>query len=304
MKKLILKKNDLINVIAPASKSPANVIEEAKNFFEKKKYLPLIPENLIADELFVANTLEMQLASFMDALKSESSVIWCLRGGYGSMRLIPRLLKTKPFKQTKSFIGFSDITALHLFLTQRWNWQTIHGPNFGQMNAKTIKSQDKKLLMDILEGKKKSHTFKNLKALNPSAMKAKKINGKITGGNLRIVQSSIGTEWEIETKNKILFFEDIGERGYSIDRMLEQLGQAGKFNKTVKAIIFGDFTEGKEKDGQDLTQDAIEKFARSVSIPVFTRLKSGHGVINNPLPFNTDCQIEVKTNIFLHCKYP
>jgi muramoyltetrapeptide carboxypeptidase len=210
------------------------------------------------------------------------------------MRLIPELNKLAKPKKQKIFLGFSDITSLHIFFTQKWNWTTYHGPNFSSMFKKDPLAQDMKEVMHLLHGEKYNPIFEGLIPLNKAAKKKSVITSKVTGGNLRMVQSGIKTLHEMKTKNKILFFEDVGERGYSIDRMFEQMIQCGSF-KDVKAVIFGDFSEGLEKDGSDKKMDALKSFAEKVNFPVLAGLPSGHEKLNRVLPFNQKCQLMTGT---------
>lgn len=299
-----LNKNDVVEIIAPASNSPLNKLEDGLLWVEKIGLRPHVPQDIIKTDLFFAAPLEIQLKHLKEAIYGDSKAIWCLRGGYGSMRLIPHLLKLKPPVKPKLFIGFSDITALHLFFSQRWNWPVIHGRTISQMHPEFSGTPDRKLLTDIIFGKKKENTFKKLIPLNESASESKTISASITGGNLRILQSSLGTSWELKAKGKILFIEDVAERGYSVDRMLEQMIQARIIDKGVKAIIFGDFTEGLEKDGRDLTGEAIKRFASRVPYPVLRGLPAGHGhETNYPIPFNTSCSLKLGRSPSLSCTY-
>lgn len=299
-----LKKDDLIDVIAPASHSPIDRFEGGLDWIRDLKFIPHVPKDIITTDLFFAAPLKTQLQHLKEALASDSKAIWCLRGGYGSMRLIPYLNKMKAPKKPKLFVGFSDITALHLFLTQKWNWPTLHGRTLSQLSPETKNSPDRKLLQKIITGKVTHHTFKKLTPLNAAAKKEQTIKASITGGNLRILQSSLGTVWELQAKGKILFIEDVAERGYSIDRMLEQMIQAKIIHKGLKAIIFGDFTQGHERDGTDLTVNALKRFAVKVPYPVLMGLPAGHGeVYNYPIPFNTPCELKLGKKGELYCTY-
>jgi muramoyltetrapeptide carboxypeptidase len=299
-----LTPGDTVHVIAPASNSPLNKLQDGLRWIEGIGLRPHVPLDIIQTDLFFAAPLSAQLLHMRAALESEAKAIWCLRGGYGSMRLIPHLMKMKKPKRPKLFIGFSDITALHLFFSQEWNWPVIHGRTVSQMSPELGKTPDRQLLKKIIFGKVQSFTFKGLSPMNPAAEKSRLIKGKITGGNLRILQSSLGTNWELSSKGKILFIEDVGERGYSIDRMLEQLVQAEIINRGVKAIVFGDFTEGHEKDGRDLTWNALQSFAERVPYPVLRGLPAGHGLESNfPVPFNTDCELETGKRGYLTCTF-
>jgi muramoyltetrapeptide carboxypeptidase len=297
-----LKKNDVVDIIAPASHSPK--LEDGVEWIKGLGLIPHVPSDICNTDLFFAAPLETQLEHLKQALYSDSKAIWSLRGGYGSMRLIPYLSKLRPPKKQKLFIGFSDITSLHLFFNQKWNWPTIHGRTISQMHPEFANSPDRKLLEKIIFGNEDQKLFKKLKPLNEAAKKTKQINGTITGGNLRILQSSVGTSWELNAKGKILFIEDVAERGYSVDRMLEQLFQAKIIDKGLKAIVIGDFTEGSEKNGKDLTDKAIERFAKRVSYPVLKGLPAGHGkILNYPIPFNTPAELTLGERPQLLCRY-
>ncbi len=281
-----LSSGDVIDVIAPASPSPREKLESGVRWIESQGFVARVPEEIIKGDVFFAAPLKMQLEMLKDAVYSDSKMIWSLRGGYGSMRLIPYMEKWKIPKQTKLFMGFSDVTAFHLFLGQRWGWPTIHGRNVSAMSLEK-NTTDRKEVAKILTGKKEFLEFKSLRPLNDYAKRAGKISGKITGGNLKLLQSSIGTSWELNAKSSILFLEDIGERGYAIDRMLEQLWQAEIIHQGLKAIVLGDFMDGEEKDGKDLTGVALKRFAERAPYPVFKGMKCGHGDVNFSLPFHT-----------------
>jgi muramoyltetrapeptide carboxypeptidase len=299
-----LRAADVVDVIAPASHSPADKLEAGITWVEQTGLVPRVPADIIKTDVFFAAPLELQLSHLRAALASDSRAIWCLRGGYGSMRLIPHLLKQVPPKKPKLFIGFSDITALHLFFTQNWNWPVIHGRTISQMHPDFSRTPDRKLLAEIIFGRKQEHTFRGLVPLNAAARICCEIHGTITGGNLRILQSSLGTSWQLRARGKILFIEDVAERGYSVDRMLEQLIQARIIDKGLKALVFGDFTEGREKDGSELISVALERFAQRVHYPVLRGLPAGHERDTNfPVPFNTPCVLTLGRSAKLSCSY-
>jgi muramoyltetrapeptide carboxypeptidase len=298
-----LKAGDIVDIIAPASHSPETRLDEGVEWLRSLGLAPRLPHDLIDPDLFFAASLEQQLEHLQDALHSDSKAIWCLRGGYGSMRLIPYLKKMTPPKKPKLFIGFSDITSLHLFFNQNWNWPTLHARTISQLGHDLV-NPDRRELAKIIRGKILFKDFKRLKPLNSAAREEKSITGKVIGGNLRILQSSLGTEWEVKPKGKILFIEDVAERGYSVDRMLEQMHQAKLLDKGLKALVVGDFTEGVEKDGKNLVPQAIARFAQRVDYPVLSGLPCGHGKIkNHALPFNTKCLLQTGKVSWLRCDF-
>lgn len=298
-----LKPQDVVDIIAPASYSPQEKFENGIEWLKHIGLTPNVPKDIIKPDLFFAAPLEIQFKHLREAIYSDSKAIWCLRGGYGSMRLIPLIQKLKPPKNPKLFLGFSDITSLHLFFSQNWGWPVIHGRTISQLSIELEKTSDRVFLRDLIFGRQKKKTFRNLIPLNKYATQVKSVSGTITGGNLRIIQSSLGTPWEIKPKNKILFIEDVSERGYSLDRIFEQLIQAKLLNNRVKAVIFGDFTDGKEKNGNDLTNAALIRFASRVPYPVLQGFPAGHGEMNYPIPFNVNCQLSLGKNASITCHY-
>lgn len=288
-----LESGDIIDVVAPASPSPRESLEAGVRWIEENGFVARVPSNIIKGDVFFAAPLNEQLEILKAAVYSDSKMIWSLRGGYGSMRLIPYMMKWKKPKQPKLFMGFSDVTALHLFFGQQWGWPTIHGRNVSAMSLEK-NSKDRNEVLSLLTGKKEEQVFKNLKPMNDHARKMKTIKGSVTGGNLKLLQTSIGTDWELKARGKIVFMEDVGERGYALDRMLEQLWQAGIMNKNVKALVLGDFIEGEEKDGRDLTGVALQRFADRAPYPVFKGIKCGHGDVNFSVPFHTNAELSAK----------
>lgn len=295
-----LRAGDVVDVIAPASPCLKNEASLSKihDLLVSWNLVPRIPEDLLGRDLLCANTDAKRFEFLKNALLNpESAAIWCLRGGYGSGRLIPKLaslrLKALP---PKLFIGMSDITALHLFLQRNFQWPTIHGPSVRQVADNDVDENNIQELKKIMFGQKKTLLYDELIPLNDNAAKNITIETKITGGNLCLVQSSIGTKWQIDARRKIIFLEEINERGYRIDRMLQHLEQAGIFTD-VKAILLGDFTGGKEPDGSSLIDPVLKRFAENCDFPVLRCPGIGHDKFNRPLPLGT------KTKLSLGEKY-
>ncbi len=205
-------------------------------------------------------------------------LVWCTRGGYGSIRLIPRLLKLKKPQNHKWLLGYSDITSLHLFLHTQWNWKSIHGPLLETVSTGKIDPSDLILMYQALSGREKHLNYGELKPINEKAQKVKKLEGTMLGGNLLTFMSHAGTKIWPKKKNisYILFFEETGERGYRIDRWLEQLSQSGLLKQT-KALLFADFLGGDERDGKNYVSYAVERFAAENQVACFSGLKCGHG---------------------------
>lgn len=249
----------------------------------------LLADNLITDTIpYHSNTDEERFKMLKEALYDpNNSIVWTLRGGYGSARLIDYLRKLPPPKKEKLFIAFSDNTALHLYLSQIWGWKTIHGAGLAALLNPKLDPENFLRLGKIISGQSKNFTI-NLQPLNEAAKRiAQKISGKLTGGNIAIIQTSIGTDWQIQTENKIVFLEEVNEKGYQVDRMLHHLKEVGIF-KNVKAIVLGDFIDMRD----EWVDFAIQRFAAETNIPVYKTDEFGHGTKNYPLIYNSNAEIE------------
>ncbi len=287
-----LQEGDLIDVVAPGYPSKPQEVEGAEAFLLKWNLRPRIPKGIIRPHFLHAHEDEARIAFLKKAIEAkDSQVIWCLRGGYGSNRLLPALAKMKKPRQKKLLIGISDISSLHTFVTQEWGWQTLHGPLLDRMGRNLVAPKYEKEMHRLLFGQDHSVTFKGLTPLNAAAKKKKRIKSKVVGGNLTVLQSTLGTPWQVNADGAFLFLEDIGERGYRIDRMLEQMRQAGVFKK-CHGILLGDFIGGAEPaTGKDNFNLVWKRWAQDLQIPLYKGMQAGHADIQRPVPFNTPCEL-------------
>lgn len=297
MKKLpVLNPGDSIEIIAPSSRSTDSQLLELKKLLTSWGLNCIVQEDIFAKDLLCANTDEMRFEYLKNALRNpKTKAIICVRGGYGATRLIPKLADIHSPEQVKIFFGLSDITCLHLYLQQHWGWPTIHGAaapdKFSQESIAAVKS----ILFSDAPVK-----FAGLIPLNKQAQKEGLIKSQVTGGNLAIIQSGIGTGWQIKGKSKIILLEEIGERAYRVDRMLEHLKQASIFTHAA-AIILGDFLQGDEPNGSSLIEPVLQRFAESSDIPVLRIAGIGHGPVNFPIPFGTEAHLQLGENSQLTC---
>lgn len=290
----ILKPGDSVEIIAPASRCSDQRLKEIIELLTSWQLSCIVADDIFGDDLLCANSDIYRSKSLINALQNtDSKAIICARGGYGSMRLIPELTHILPPRLPKLFVGMSDITALHLYLQTQWLWPVIHGAAaVDKFSPDSIAS-----LKGILFGEI-GHIELFGTPLNSLAEQEYVIEASMTGGNLSIVQAGVGTLWELKGKNQIIFLEEVGERGYRIDRMLEHLRQANIF-KNAAAIVFGDFIEGKEPDGSSLIKPVLERFAENCDIPVVQIAGVGHGYTNFPIPLGTVSKLQLGKNIKL-----
>lgn len=291
-----LSEGQIVDVIAPGYPCLPEEVQGAAQFLKSWGLIPRIPKNIIGKHFIHSHEDEKRFAFLEAALLSEDShIIWCLRGGYGSNRLLPYLAKMKKPKKQKLLIGISDITSLHHFFLQEWGWQTLHAPLLDRLGKKQVPAEIEKELHQMLYGQQESILFNKLKPLNKAASQVDRLVSSVVGGNLTVLQSSLGTPYQFNCDKKLLFVEDIGERGYRIDRIFEQFRQAGVFKK-CHGILLGDFLGGEEpKTGKNNFDLVFKRWAEDLSIPVFTGFEAGHGVVQRPVPFGTKAVLSAKS---------
>lgn len=278
----------LIDYICPASSVPGGYYKSRKYLEKFGIHLPREIFN-IKNVLSFAGTDEQRLNQFKKACNFDSKIVWTMRGGFGSYKL-PELLENWKPKKSKTFVGFSDNTALNLYISQNWSgWTVIHGAGVVQLTQGKYDSKNFSMLLDILEKKVSKYKISGLSPLNKIAETQTNVSGKLTGGNLTLLETSLGTSWEIQSDDKILFIEDCNEAAPKTYRSLYHLKVCEKF-KNVRAIIFGEFT-GVGRDHLNY----LKAFANDLNIPVFKTDKFGHGYHNYPIVYNAEGTISENT---------
>jgi muramoyltetrapeptide carboxypeptidase len=219
--------------------------------------------------------------------------IFCIRGGYGAMRILDQLDYELIRQHPKIFVGFSDITALHIALLNKCDLATFHAPmavswSNGALDDFSRESMYKALMHAEPMGELVNPPEYPKQTVNPG-----KADGLLVGGNLMLIASSLGTPWEIDTKDRIIFIEEVGERTYCVDRMLTQLRLAGKFDECV-GVVFGDFADCPiEYPEFGLSLEAIIRdVVAPCGKPVFTGLRCGHCTPKLTLPFGVKCRMD------------
>jgi muramoyltetrapeptide carboxypeptidase len=278
----LLAPGDIIDIVAPGFRCTQEQLDGGVAYLKKCGLVPRVPPNLFGEDLLCSNNDEERFAQLRKALYArDSRAVWCVRGGYGAIRIIERLQALKSPAKPKLLIGYSDATTLHQLLNLFWDWPSLHGPLLDRLGSPKFRDEERQELEGVLFGGATQVTFENLRPLNAAARYRNSIDSHLTGGNLTVLQSTLATALQ-RSPSGILFLEDIGERGYRIDRMLEQLRQAGVL-KNLKAIVLGTFIGGAEIDGGNLGYAVLERFAQSLSIPMLAGIDAGHGTHQRPV---------------------
>ncbi len=224
----------------------------------------------------------------------EVDAIFCLRGGYGAMRILDQIDYGAIRANPKIFMGFSDITALHIAMLNQTGLVTFHGPmaasNWasGPLEAFTREAMYRALMETAPLGEIPNPPEYPRETVTPGVAE-----GQLVGGNLMLIASSLGTPWEIDTKGRILFIEEIGEKTYCVDRMLTQLRLAGKLDDCA-GIVFGNFNNCEVEYEQ--FGCTLEEIIRDVAVPcgkpIISGLRCGHCRPNLTLPFGVNCRLD------------
>lgn len=297
-----LKKGDTVAIIAPASPADKNLIDSCINSLENLGLNVVVGKSCTSEYGFLSGTDDIR-ANDINSMFANKSIngIFAIRGGYGCARLLNLIDFNLIKKNPKVFIGYSDITALHIAINQKSKLITYHGP---MVSTELIKGLDEysfnyynKFLFCNDNMIELCNPIENpIKTINPGVAE-----GKLIGGNLSLICSSLGTKYEINTKNKILFLEEVGEVPYKVDRMLTHLKQSGKL-KDANGIILGDFTDCvAPKDKKSLSLDDIfNEIILPLKKPTIYNLACGHCLPTLTLPLGAKIRLDannIKLNV-------
>lgn len=288
-----LRSGDVVAVVAPSSPVVRGRLRQGLRSLERMGLRVLEAPHLYDRWGFLAGADKDRAAALQEMfLRKEVKGIFCARGGYGAGRLLPYLDLDLIRQYPKVFLGSSDVTVLHLALTQHAGLITFHGPmvepGFSQrMRPLTLRSFQTLILDGGGFGGTISGRFLSRRTM---------IGGELTGGNLSLVTFSLGTPFAIETKGKVLFLEEVNEEPYRIDRMLTQLRLAGK-TEGVKGIVFGQMVAcgPRKKRPSFSVTDVLSRFAQEVDVPCFATFPSGHGTENVILPMGGRISLQAQS---------
>ena len=286
----LLQPGDVVEVVAPGSRCSAESLRAGLTFLRRLGLKPRVPRSLFGTDLLCATSDRLRFEHLRRALQApDSRCLWCVRGGYGAIRLVERLLELPPPPHRKLLIGYSDATTLHYLFNHHWKWPSLHGPLLDRLGSGTVAAEEVQELKAVLFGGEPRVQFAGLTPLNSAARSRRVIVSRVFGGNLTILQTTLGTALQRHPR-QILFLEDVGERGYRVDRMLQHFAQAGALTN-LKAVVFGAFVGGQEPDGRRLVPQVLQQFARAQPFPVLMGLDAGHGERQRPLFFNTPAEL-------------
>jgi muramoyltetrapeptide carboxypeptidase len=285
-----LQKGDTIAIVSTARKNIDDNLKPTIDLLELWGLNYILGKTIGLEYHQLAGTDTQRTADLQVQLDNPKiKAIWCIRGGYGTVKIIDHLNFTSFLKCPKWLIGFSDITVLHSHLNQL-GIESIHAT----MPISIPKASDEaiKTLKDALFGNK-LHYILESDPMNHNG----KATGELVGGNLSIIYSLLGSDSAVDCENKILFLEDLDEYLYHIDRMMMNLNRNGCLHN-LKGIVVGGMTEMKDNEipwGKNALE-IIDEFVKALNIPVIYNFPAGHISDNRALILGRYISIEVNTS--------
>jgi muramoyltetrapeptide carboxypeptidase len=286
-----LQPGDTVGIIAPASNVKADLLEAGCAALRNLGYKPFYLDSILEKDLYFAGSLDRRARELADMFSREDvRAVICARGGYGANYLLESLDLKKIIGDPKVFVGYSDVTTLLTWITDQTGLVTFHGP----MVAKDFASPggvDISSWQAALTGQSLWQIASDSGAVPLVEGSAE---GTLYGGCLSMLAASLGTPYEIQTEDTILFIEDVNARPFQIDRMLMQLKLAGKL-ASVRGIVFGEMLDCVQKADQGYTlPEVILRLVKDLSVPVAYGLRSGHVSRGNiTLPIGVQARLGV-----------
>ena len=299
---------DTVAFCAPSGFLDSVRMSLAKTRLEEKGFYIIQEQSLFRRWGYLAGTDEQRANELMTYFRDKSvKAIFPGTGGYGSTRILSMLdyniIKDNP----KIFIGFSDITALHVAFNQLGDLITFHTPNpmYGLGSEKGLDPISELYFWSLIMNSD-DYNYEIPFDLYGDSLKVQTMvpgvaSGKLVGGNLSLLCSTMGSDYEIQTGGSILFIEDVGEAPYRIDRYLRELKLAGKLD-VVNGIIIGRFSR-RESESPDKPSDfkmsqVFQQYFSEMNVPVIFDFPAGHGSKNISLPLGGNVLIDTKNEIF------
>lgn len=324
-----------IGIVAPSAKVPRVELKLGVQRIRQEGFSVDVHEQCKKSYLFFAGTDEDRAHAFFEYAKSpQHSVIWCARGGYGAVRILPlleRMALRQGFPSKKLLIGYSDSTALMEFVRRNWGWATLHAPMPSMRKFSLLGKNDWHAMSQWIRGESVASPWGKNKLTFWTGRPKSSIQAPLVGGNLTLWSCLLATPFQGKPKNCILFFEDVDENLYRIDRMLQQLVHSGSL-KGVKAIVLGNFlncrdyaplvlkttpTSKTQKrvlqspnstelrplrkvlKSQDTLRALFKELGDRLNIPVAFGLPVGHGPEVSPLPLGAEYRLSPQGNFEL-----
>ena len=291
-----LKEGATIGVVSPSYWLDDDTLNKAINILQAQGYQILLGESVKAREDIFAGSPQCRADDIMSMfLNPAVDAIFCARGGYGANRVLPLLDYDLIRANPKIFMGFSDITAFLNTFNQRSGLICFHGPmlaNYGRHPHDYVVNE----MLHVLGGNTEV-IVKDLPECAAKTLRAGEATGEIVGGNLSLIVERLGTDDQIDTCEKILLIEEVGEKLYAFDRMMLQLKNSGSLAQ-VSGLLFGEMTEMSDTDvpfGKSIDEIILD-ICDDVGVPIISNFPAGHGEYICTLPIGHSVRMVAQDN--------
>jgi muramoyltetrapeptide carboxypeptidase len=283
-----LRPGDSIALVAPSSPFPFEKFEAACRVLEGQGYRLAPGRHILRQRGYLAGTEAERAKDLIDAVTNpEVSAVFCIRGGFGSSRLLPWLPFSTLPQSPKIFLGYSDTTCLHLGFWAKRRWITFHGPNVIDL------ADFPECVTKVLSALSGSHEFAwHLE--DHHILRSGAASGTLLGGNLTCLCHLLGSAYFPDLRDALLLLEDRGEALYRLDRLLTQLKLAGVFEH-LRGLVLGHFNDCDEP--RKVREMVLEQ-VKDYSFPVVADLPFGHGLPNDVVPLGSKFELNTFGGIF------
>lgn len=290
-----------IGVVAAASphEGKSDVLRGVE-WWESKGYRVKLGEGVFEIDDYVAGTPQ-QRAADLNALFADPKVdvVQALMGGYGSAQMIPYIDFDVIAANPKPFIGYSDITALHVAIRQRTGLATLYGYGLAGVGGKDATPFTLGRQLEVLRTGGAGDVPRDPDDPYVRAISPGKVTAPLVGGCLWLLMQTMGTPWEFEFDGAILFFEDVKLPPYYLDGLLNQLRDAGKLQQAVGVVVgemkdcdYSDLRESSEWPRSRTLEDVLDQYLEPLGVPVLYKLPLGHGKHLASLPLGVRCTLD------------
>jgi muramoyltetrapeptide carboxypeptidase len=311
-----------IGIVAPSSQTPVVEFTLGVEALRREGFNVFVHPQVKKSHWFFAGRDAERAQAFFDfAIDPRFPVLWCARGGYGAIRLLPlleRMTAERGIPEPKLLVGYSDATALLEYVRTRWGWATLHAPMPGLRKFVTLSRREWSAMSGWVRGEAVTEPWGKLKLVGRVPRGG--VHGRLCGGNLSVWTALVGTPFAPRARGKIVFFEDIGESLARIDRMVSQLAFSGSL-EGARAIVLGNFLDCGDAIARVLTRmpkskagvkspepkdlgplrrrldaravilEIFAQLAEHYGIPLAHGLPAGHGPGHAPLPLGAEYRL-------------
>ncbi len=287
-----LEKGTVIGLVATSSQIQPERVTQCREVLESLGYRVKAADNLaVSKGGYMAGEEEVR-GMWVNRMFADDEVdaVFCIRGGDGANRIIDYIDLEIVKNHKKIFMGYSDVTSLHLLFNQKCDLVTFHGPMVSSNMIDHFDEESKAACFEALTAEEE-YIYKAPEGFDIGIARNGTATGSLTGGNLTVMCASLGTPYEMDTKGKILFIEEIGEHIGNLDRHIYQLRNSGKL-RDAAGILLGQFTRCNTDEEDYTIVNVILEATKDLGIPVMYNIQSGHDFPMINLPMGAQCTMD------------